>query len=431
MITPGSTIRVTVTAGPDRGLRCPLVEQELLLIGRGDQCGLQLTDPSVSRVHCRLLLSEGRITLEDVGSRWGVLVNGAAAQGSALQIADRLRIGDSELKLEYDNASEETLAPRGQPITSSVPERNGHAAEPARPLAQPVPAPAASFATPSLTGSQFMRFRVGNLISQSPTGTVYKAFDPRHERVVALTIYSQLSQSDETAQRRFIRSVRAMITLNHPNLVRLMTAGRWRRTCFAVTEFIEGETVSDLVRRNGIAGMLDWRTAWQIGIGVAQGLEFAHSQQIIHRNLHPDHILLGKTPGSVRLGELTLAKALDDSQAALTRPGEIVGDYQYLAPEQLTGQPVDARADLYSLGATLYTILTGRPPFTGPIAELLPRIVNERPVPPTRYHLSIPAAVEGVILRLLAKRPEDRYDSATTLLRDMRRNSRLIMSLET
>lgn len=154
---------------------------------------------------------------------------------------------------------------------------------------------------------------------------------------------------------------------------------------------------------------------------MAQGLEFAHSQQIIHRNLHPDHILLGKTPGSVRLGELTLAKALDDSQAALTRPGEIVGDYQYLAPEQLTGQPVDARADLYSLGATLYTILTGRPPFTGPIAELLPRIVKRCPVPPTRYHLSIPAAVEGVILRLLAKRHEDRYDSATALLKEMRR----------
>jgi hypothetical protein len=417
---PPRSIRVTVTAGPDRGLRCPLVERELLLIGRGDQCGLQLSDPSVSRVHCRLLLTEGRITLEDVGSRWGVLINGVAAQGTQLQIADRLGIGDSELRLEYDNASEETMAPRGQPTANSAPPQNGHAAEPARPAPPPVQAPA-SFASPSLTGSQFMRFRVGNLISQSATGTVYKAFDPRHERVVALKIYSQLSQSDETAQRRFIGSVRTMITLNHPNLVRLLTAGRWRKTCFAVTEFVEGETASDLVRRNGIAGMLDWRTAWQIAIGVAQGLEFAHSQQIIHRNLHPDHILLGRTPGSVRLGELTLAKALDDSQAALTRPGEIVGDFQYLAPEQLSGQPVDARADLYSLGATLYTILTGRPPFTGPITELLPRILNERPVPPTRYHLSIPAAVEGVILKLLAKRPEDRYDSATALLREMRR----------
>ncbi len=425
MITPNSSIRVTVTAGPDRGLRCPLVERELLLVGRGEQCGLQLTDPSVSRVHCRLLLSDGRITLEDVGSRWGVLINGTAAQGNQLQIADRLGIGDSELKLEYDNAIEETMAPRGQPVANIAPERNGPAAESVRPDAPPVHAPA-SFTVPSLTGTQFMRFRVGNLISQSATGTVYKAFDPRHDRVVALKIYSQLSQSDETSQRRFIRSVRTMITLNHPNLVRLITAGRWRQTCFAVTEYVEGETVSDLVRRNGIAGMLDWRTAWQIAISVAHGLEFAHSQQIIHRNLHPDHILLGRTPASVRLGELTLAKALDDSQAALTRPGEIVGDYQYLAPEQLSGQPVDARADLYSLGATLYTILTGRPPFTGPIAELLSRILNERPVPPTRYHLSIPAAVEGVILRLIAKRPEDRYESATALLRDMRRNSRLV-----
>ena len=146
-------IRIAVTAGPDRGLRCPLVERELLLIGRGDQCGLQLSDPSASRVHCRILLSDGRITLEDVGSRWGVLINGATPQGSLLQVSDRLTIGNSELRLEYDNAAEETMPPRGQVVPSSEQEQRGHAVRPTNAGAPFAQAPPTSLAAPSLTGS--------------------------------------------------------------------------------------------------------------------------------------------------------------------------------------------------------------------------------------------------------------------------------------
>jgi serine/threonine protein kinase len=118
-----------------------------------------------------------------------------------------------------------------------------------------------------------------------------------------------------------------------------------------------------------------------------------------------------------------LAKALDDMGGErITTAGEVVGDVFFLSPEQLSGEAhIDARADIYSLGATMYAILTGRPPFEGSTAEVIGRVISAPPVPPTKYHLAIPAAFEGVVLRMLAKRPDDRFESATQLLQDLER----------
>ena len=212
--------------------------------------------------------------------------------------------------------------------------------------------------------------------------------------------------------------MRTTIPLAHENLVRVHAAGRTRGLCFTACEFVDGESVSQMIRRIGVAGMLDWRNAWQIALGVTEALEFAHEAKIIHRNIGPGNILVRSSDRTVKLGDLMLAKALDESGTErITRPGEVVGDLRYLSPEQLSGeQPVDERADIYSLGATLYAVLTGRPPFEGgTAAEVIRRIMSGTPEPPTKFHLAIPSQLEGLVLRMLSPRLDERPENATRL----------------
>jgi serine/threonine protein kinase len=157
---------------------------------------------------------------------------------------------------------------------------------------------------------------------------------------------------------------------------------------------------------------------------VDRSLEYVHFQSILHRNVTPTNILLEATSKTAKLGDLMLAKALEGIMAKqITRPGEIVGDVAYMSPERTRGpEDVDHRSDLYGLGATLYALLTGRPPFTGStLVEKVTRIRQSPPEKPTKYQMSVPSQFEAVVLKLLAKRPEERYQSATELLKELTR----------
>jgi serine/threonine-protein kinase len=168
--------------------------------------------------------------------------------------------------------------------------------------------------------------------------------------------------------------------------------------------------------------MLDWRKAFRVGVHVARALEYVHGQSILHRNVTPTNILLEATSKTVKLGDLMLAKALEGiTQKQITRPGEIVGDVTYMSPERTRGSDdVDHRSDLYGLGATLYALLTGRPPFTGvTLVEKISRIRQSVPEKPTKFQMSIPTQFEAIVLKLLAKRPEERYQSAGDLLKEL------------
>ena len=214
-----------------------------------------------------------------------------------------------------------------------------------------------------------------------------------------------------------------MLPLTHPNLVELYDSGQDEGLCWMASEFVEGENAAQLIYRIGIAGMLDWRQSLKIGLYVARALEFAAKHQIVHRKITPRCILVRRVDGAAKLGGLGLAKSLDDDAAAkVTCAGEIVGDLAYCSPEQSLGKHVDARSDLYNLGATLYALLTGRPPCEGrSLAETLDKIQIQPPEPPTKYHLAIPPLFEGIVLRLLAKRPDDRFADATALRMDLER----------
>lgn len=256
---------------------------------------------------------------------------------------------------------------------------------------------------------------------------MFRAHDSEHDRTVALKVLWPETSQDEESVQRFIRAMKTMMPIHHPNIVRLYAAGKTGPYCWLAMEFVEGENLKQVIRRIGTVGMLDWRYAFRVAVHIGRALEEAAKHDIIHRNMTPTNILMSTRDQCVKLGDLMLAKALAGTQVRLiTRPGEMVGDVFCMSPEQTrSGATVDCRSDIYSLGTTLYALLTGRPPFEGgSFMEIVKQISEAQPPKPKKYQLSIPDLFEGIVMRMLAKRPEERYQTATELVADLERVGR-------
>ena len=186
-------------------------------------------------------------------------------------------------------------------------------------------------------------------------------------------------------------------------------------------EFVEGESLVNVIDRIGIEGMLDWRDVWRIAMQIADALGEAYSHKIIHRNVTPTNILQ-RGDKTCLLGDLMLAKGLEGANAQqVTQPGQMIGDLPYMSPERTDSQAtVDCRSDLYGLGATLYALLTGRPPVEGESLPVLVKNVREQiPESPKRFQLSINELFSDLVMRLLAKAPSDRYETPAALMKDL------------
>jgi serine/threonine-protein kinase len=224
--------------------------------------------------------------------------------------------------------------------------------------------------------------------------------------------------------QRFVRAMKTMLPLKHPNLVALLGAGKTGDYCWMAMEYLEGESLTHVIQRIGVAGMLDWRYAMRVGVHIARALEYAHGQQIIHRNIAPPNILVRSSDKVAKLGDLMLAKALEGMLAQqITKPGQLLGDVNYMSPERTHGtQPLDGRSDIYSLGATLYALLTGRPPFADvSLVETITKIRKAEPEEPKKFQMAIPDLFEGAVLKMLEKHPDRRFQKASDLLKDLER----------
>lgn len=428
--------RLRVLRGPDRGAEFPLDDGQEVVIGRGPDCTVQLNDPTASRIHCRIAVKGGQATLYDADSRWGTLVNGQFTGCRELEPGDRITVGETELQLAVETSPDATTLAR--PIAErdvTVPPGQRHGQEVGHDDAEGSPKPSGAEDSPGFgapppgdvvraVGTRFAGLDVESVVARARTGVVFRAADAVKQRAVALKVFYPESFQDARGVRRFLRAVRTMLPIEHENLVALYDAGENEGLCYTASEFVEGESAAELIQRIGISGMLEWQYAFRMAVDVARGLEEAGRHGIIHRNVTPRNILIRSDDRLAKLGDLVLAKAMEESgEERITRPGEMVGQLEYLAPEQTTGgRPPDARSDVYSLGATLYAVLTGRPPFEGrtPVETIL-EIQTEEPAKPTKYHLSIAPLFEDVVLRMLAKRPDDRYRSPGDLLKDLKR----------
>jgi eukaryotic-like serine/threonine-protein kinase len=430
-----SPMHLSVVSGPDAGAVLVVTPSTRLRVGRGVECELSLHDPSVSRLQFEVCFENGRPVLLDPDSRWGTLVNGVKATRHELQPRDLIRVGDTDLRWMPDsNPATSTIAPAFR--ATSVSDDAGRSLSP--PLALPAsgrsqalddkaasPRPAFSRALDPamLLGQTFASYQVQFVEARARTGIVLRAVDRDSRALVALKLFWPELMHDREAMGRFLRAIETMGPYRHPHLVTLYDAGVTEGLCWTASEFVIGQSVKPMIQSVGVAGMLDWQRVLRVAIDVARALAFATSQRIVHRNITPTNILVRRSDGVAKLGDLMLAKALDTlGLAAVTRAGEIVGDLPYLSPEQTAGERIDARSDLYSLGATLYALLTGRPPCEGlTTSETVLKIQTQRPDPPTKYHLAIPALFEGIVMRLLCKRPDDRFTDATQLLIELDR----------
>ncbi len=252
-------------------------------------------------------------------------------------------------------------------------------------------------------------------------GVVYRAHDERLDRDVAIKILPPGSLVDEDQRKRFKREAQALAKLNHPHIATIYDFDCDGTTDFLVMELLTGQTLADKL----LAGPLPENAVARFGIQMAEGLAAAHKQGILHRDLKPGNIGL-TAEGSVKLLDFGLAKLLksdaEDVTQSMTAPGLAKGTLAYMAPEQLRGENVDLRVDIYAAGSTLYEMATGKRPHPQEIGPLLINaILNQPPVPPSSLNRSVSAGLEAIILKALEKDPDQRYKSAQDLALDLAR----------
>jgi len=248
------------------------------------------------------------------------------------------------------------------------------------------------------------RYRLDSELGRGGMGTVYRATDLELRREVAVKILSSTHETSD-GRERLVREARAAAALNHPHIVTIHDVGEASGFPFLVMELVSGPRLSD-ARPNDLARVV------AIAVQICDALEHAHANSIVHRDLKPDNVLLSGGSGSnVKLADLGLALPAYD--ARISRAGVIVGTAAYMAPEQALGQTIDGRTDLYALGVLLYELTTGRRPFTGDDQlTIISQHVHAHVVPPRMLRSEIPRALEAIIMRLLAKNPAQRFNSA-------------------
>ncbi|MBI5367688.1 MAG: serine/threonine protein kinase [Planctomycetes bacterium] len=253
-------------------------------------------------------------------------------------------------------------------------------------------------------------------VGQGGMGAVYRARQLSMDRIVALKILPRHLAKDPAFVERFIREARAVARLNHENIIQGIDVGEAGGVHYFVMEYIEGCTVNSLLKKDGA---LPEAKALEITLQIARALEHAHKNALVHRDVKPENMMLTKD-GVAKLCDLGLAKQVT-SDSSLTQDGTSVGTPHYIAPEQARGEhQVDIRADLYSLGASLYHMLVGVVPFEGPNATVvMTKHLTDEPVAPNKIRPAISDAANAITLKLMAKKAADRYQTPAELMEDL------------
>lgn len=275
---------------------------------------------------------------------------------------------------------------------------------------------------PPHPGMVLGKYTLEKCIGRGSLGSVWTSRHPEFGLPVAVKIlHTSVSGSNDESNQRFLREARAAARLNHPHIVRVFDAGVADGLRYLVMEYAEGGTVADL--QESLGGKVPVDRAVEIVVATVEAVDAASQLGIVHRDIKPENILLD-AGGQPKLADLGLAKeTLAAETHHVTRVGQIMGTPFYIAPEQAMGSSeVDVRTDIYSLGATLYHLVTGKPPFDGPtLYEIFHGHLHRPLVEPRIQNPEVPPALSRIICRMLEKRPEDRYQSTAELRADLAR----------
>ncbi len=352
------------------------LEGEKFTMGRRKASDIPVADPKSSRNHAEIFKQGEHYYVRDLASRNGTFLNGERLAGDTqLSFGDKVSIGDTVMEFLGDSA--------GKPIDFEIPG-----------------------------------YQIQERVGEGGMGVVYRARQVSMDRVVALKVLSEKYSANSEFIDRFIREARAAGRLNHPNVIHVHDVSKAGGRYFFSMEFIDGPSVKQLLKEKA---RLPVRQSLEILTQAAKALEFAHENGIIHRDIKPDNIML-TGEGIVKIADLGIAKSFEEGSLSPDGPGQrkVLGTPHYMAPEQALNKAIDRRADLYSLGATFYHMLTGKTPFTGStIAELLKAHVHEKLEPIQMLNPEVPEPVCFVVERMMAKVPEKRYENMTRLLEDL------------
>jgi len=271
-------------------------------------------------------------------------------------------------------------------------------------------------------GSRVGRFRIERPLGQGAMGSVYLAIDPEIEREVAIKIVrTDLTDSDrrDEVETRFLREAKIAGRLQHPNIVTIYDVGREGGSTFIAMEYVEGRPLAKLLRPD--VALTDAQR-FLIARQTAEALAHAHERQVVHRDVKPGNILI-RSDGVVKVSDFGIGKLLTGGED-VTRTGMMVGSPSYMSPEQIRGDTLDGRSDVFSLGVVLYEMFTGSRPFPGDtVTALVYQILNTEPRDPLSIRPDLPPMTSEIVRRALAKKRDDRYPSARALLRDLHRAS--------
>jgi serine/threonine-protein kinase len=446
--------RLVVIDGADQGQFFPLPEAGMVAVGKGHKyADIVLHDLYVARVHCRLEIEGDTVVVIDQAGGNGTLVNGQKITRQPMGLGDVLRVGNSSLRLEVTVPGEEFAKVAGragggggdEDAIEVVEDEGGEAdfepVEDEESLeaevveddeADPLPAGASEpvrllrlwrHKLPQLSGQALGHYRLGEVLGRGRCGVVFRAEDDKTGQAVALKVFSPQFPHGDAELKRFAGVMKGMLALRHPHLVALYSAGKTGAYTWISREYVAGESVADLLRRLAQSKKYGWRRACRVAIHVARALEFARQRHLRHGKITPANILIQETDKAAKLSDLMLGTVLDGSRLGqAVQEDRPPGELAYLAPEQAAEDAyVDELSDLYSLGAVVYALLTGRPPFLGDTPEeILEQVSGPTKVArPSAFNHDLPAPLEKVVLKMLAKRQEDRYQTPAELLADL------------
>ena len=353
----------------------------------------------VADVHCAIgRIKGGGWAIKDLGSEYGTYVNGERVQSVRLQAGDSILVGSRRLRVADPQAAKPA------------------AAKPA-PKA-PAPAPdVAKAGTPSPVLPKLAGYRITGKLGRGGMGDVYLALQENLDRQVAIKILSGRLAADADFVGRFLAEARAAAALNHPNVVTVHDVGEAAGYHYLSMEYMDK---GNLETRLAEEGKLDWRLVLDVLHDATKGLEYAEMRGIVHRDIKPANLMINEA-GTTKLADLGLATHLEaDVEEADNK--KIYGTPHFISPEQARGERVDCRSDLYSLGATAYRLLSGHTPFEGSSTrDILRGHFFETPPKLSERAPDAPPELERIVMRLLEKKPDDRFPSAAVLLKEIDR----------
>ena len=404
--------QLLVIDGADKDRYFPLPEEGLVSIGSSRKnADVVLHDLYVARVHCEIRFEHQRAVVSDLDTPGGTFINGQKIKEQELRVGDVLRIGNSHLRLDL-------MSPEQAEAVDVEEAEDDEAVEIVEIEEEKTPEERLA----ELEGQTLGHYEVGSLLGKGHRGMVFRARDLKTQQVVALKVLSPVFPDGAGEMQSFVKTLKLALPFQHAHLVRLLGAGKHGAFSWLAQEYVEGESLAQVLERMGSPGKLTWKHALRLGLHVGKALQFIHKNRQIHGNLTPANVLVRFSDKVVKLNDFLLDKALEGSKLhAAAMKAKLVAEMGYLAPEQTDpGNFVDHLADIYGLGALVYARMTCQPPFKGKTPEeTLAMIRKAKLVPPSEHQEAIPDELDDVVMKMLARRQEDRYGRMSDVLSEL------------